>query len=96
MLEELKRIWISLLRHSPKTRFKWNSKRLGRKCHPTVTPIGGADGQEDLQNVQEYGDVHTFLQEQTELSIHTSHLTITLRKSRITPEPVGINFCMVC
>ena len=74
MLEEFKRMWISLLRHSSKTRFEWNCKRLRRKSHPTVTPIGGADGQELLhQNVQEYGDVHTFLQEQTELSIHTSH-----------------------
>ena len=26
MLEEFKRMWISLLRHSSKTRFEWNCK----------------------------------------------------------------------
>ena len=83
MLEEFKRLWISLLRHSSKTRFQKTGKEMSS-----------------------YSDTHWWSRwtggpspECTGVWRCSYILTGTdraLSKSHIKPEPVGINFCLVC
>ena len=69
-LEEFVKPWISLFSHSPKTRFEWKCK-TGRAMASYSDTRWWSRWEVFHQIVQQFGDVHPFLQEQTELSTAT-------------------------
>ena len=66
-VEEFIKPWISLFSHSPKARFEWKSK-TGRAMASYSETRWWSRWEVFHQVMQQFGDVHPFLQEQTELS----------------------------
>ena len=66
-VEEFIKPWNSLFSHSPKARFEWKSK-TGRAMASYSETRWWSRWEVFHQVVQQFGDVHSFLQEQTELA----------------------------
>ena len=93
-LEEFVKPWISLFSHSPKTRFEWKCK-TGRAMASYSETRWWSRWEVFHQIVQQFGDVHPFLQEQTELSTTTRRKLLQILEDPVKSSQLQIELAAV-